>query len=234
VSTPGAPGAPGTPDAPDAIETRSFAIIDQEAGPDPLFQGRAWEIARRLVHATADFAILPDLRLPEAAIDAGVKALRAGAPVFADTEMARCGMTSRHLTPFGIRPRCLLDLPGVAERAAQNGGTRSRAAMELAAALLPGAIVAVGNAPTALLALVDQLRAGLTPALVVAMPVGFVNAAESKELCVAACEERNVPCLALMGRKGGSALAAAAINALAGLASARPSAPAGNREHGAP
>lgn len=212
-------------DAPEAIEAASFAIIDREAGENHPFNGRAWTIARRLVHTTADFDILPHLSIEDAAIDAGIAALRAGAALFTDTEMARCGMTPRHLEPFGITPRCLLTLPGVAERAAQHGGTRSRAAVKVAGEQLGGAIVAIGNAPTALLALMDHLQAGLpAPRLVVAMPVGFVNAAESKELFARLCAQRQVQglpapaCITLFGRKGGSTLAAATVNALAGLA----------------
>ena len=208
---------------PAAIEAESFAIIDREAaqaGLTRLFHGRAWKLARRLVHTTADFDILSHLHLPDAAIEAGIAALRARAAIFTDTEMARCGMTRRHLDPLGVRVRCLLDLPGVAERAAQTGGTRSRAAIELAGTELSGAVVAIGNAPTALLALLEQLEAGLAPpALVIAMPVGFVNAAESKDLFLKYCAAHSAPpCLALTGRKGGSTLAAAAVNALAGMA----------------
>lgn len=208
---------------PESIEAESFAIIDREAGLNRLFQGRAWDIARRLVHTTADFDILSSLRLSEAAIDAGVNALLNGAPIFTDTEMARCGMTRRHLGPLGVQAHCLLDLPGVAERAAAQGGTRSWAAMELAREQLKGAIVAIGNAPTALLALMEHLdTGGPAPALVIAMPVGFVNAAESKELFARRSAEQGGPaCITIMGRKGGSTLAAATVNALARLASER-------------
>ncbi len=206
----------------EAIEAASFAIIDREAGPDRPFQGRAWVVARRLVHTTGDFDILHHLRLDETAIEAGVAALRAGAALFTDTEMARHGMTRRHLEPLGVEPRCILSLPGAAEMARERGITRSRAAMELAGPSLAGSIVTVGNAPTALLALLEQLQGGgPVPALVVAMPVGFVNAAESKELFARWCAanpDRAPACIALMGRKGGSTLTAATVNALADLA----------------
>jgi len=207
---------------PEAIEAESFAIIDREIGPARPFAGRAWEVARRLVHTTADFDILNHLYIDETAVTAGVAAIRRGVSIFTDTDMARCGMPLRRLNPFGITPLCLLYLPGVAERAAQAGSTRAKAAFELAADRLGGSIVAVGNAPTALLALTDYLQGGgEPPALVVAMPVGFVNAAESKALFVRYCEaagEAAPACIAITGRKGGSPLAAATVNALAELA----------------
>ena len=206
---------------PESIEAESFAIIDREVGPDRPFTGRAWEVARRLVHTTADFSILEHLILPGAAIDAGIAALHRGAPVFVDTEMARHGMTRRHLEPLNIVPECILTIPGTLERAKEHGVTRSRAGMELALPRLGGAIVAVGNAPTALLALLEHLQQGVpAPALVIALPVGFVNARESKDLFLQYCAESpHAPaCIALRGRKGGSTLTAATVNALAKLA----------------
>ena len=207
--------------APEAIEAESFAIIDREVGPERPFIGRAWEVARRLVHTTADFSILDHLVVPDTAIDAGIAALHRGAPIFVDTEMARHGMTRRHLEPLGIAPECILSVPGTQERAKERGITRSRAGMELALPRLGGAIVAVGNAPTALLALIEYLQQGApAPALVIALPVGFVNASESKELFLQYCAETlHAPaCIALRGRKGGSTLTAATVNALAELA----------------
>jgi precorrin-8X/cobalt-precorrin-8 methylmutase len=202
--------------APDEIEARSFAIIDAEAGDPKPFTGRLWHVARRLVHTCADFDILPDLVLDDAGVDAGIAAIRAGASIFTDTEMARCGMVARRFAPFGCTVESLISLPGVAERARSTGSTRSAAAVALAGERLGGAIVAIGNAPTAVLALLDHLdKGGPAPALVVGMPVGFVNAAESKELLLERCP---VPHIALRGRKGGSTLAAATVNALAILA----------------
>ena len=201
---------------PASIERRSFAIIDAEAGDDKPFSGRCWEVARRLVHTTADFSILNTLILDDAAVDAGVAALRAGRPVFTDTRMVLAGMPERRLTPLGVSASCLLALPGVAERAGTLGITQSRAAMEIAGDSLGGAILAVGNAPTTLIALIRHLRdGGAPPALVIGMPVGFVNAAESKELLL---EERDLPSIVIRGRRGGSPLAAATVNALAEIA----------------
>lgn len=202
--------------APASIEQRSFAIIDAEAGEPKPFSGRCWEVARRLVHTTADFSILDSLVCTDVAVSAGVAALRAGRPIFTDTRMALAGMPKRRLDPLGVTAECLLGLPGVAERAKKHGTTQSRAAVEIAGDFLEDAILAVGNAPTALIALIRHLgEGGKAPALVIGMPVGFVNAAESKELLL---EETRVPSIVIRGRRGGSPLAAATVNALAEIA----------------
>ncbi|MDR2892819.1 MAG: precorrin-8X methylmutase [Deltaproteobacteria bacterium] len=213
---------------PEEIERRSFEIIEAELAElvrsgkisDALpFSGPVWEVARRLVHTSADYSLLPQMHIPETAVNLGVAALRSGAHIFTDTEMVRVGMPLRRLTPLGASAICLHTREGVGEYARQHGVTRSRAGMELAAPKLGGAVLAIGNAPTALLAFLDLLDAGKTelPALIIAMPVGFVNAAESKELLLQRPElaER---CIAIRGRRGGSPLAAAAVNALAEMA----------------
>ena len=200
---------------PDDIEARSFVIIDGEIPEPRPFTGHAWEIARRLVHASGDISLPGDLYLPEDAVRRGVRALRRGCSIFTDTRMASSGIPTRRLTPLNCSVRCLLDLPGVADKARSDNITRTRAAMLLAGEALADSIVAIGNAPTALLTLLELLDEGLPePALIIGMPVGFVNAAESKELLV----HSGHPCLALRGRKGGSPLAAAAVNALAVIA----------------
>lgn len=200
---------------PEAIESRSFAIIDAETPEPRPFAGEEWELARRLVHTTGDFDILQCLKFREHAVRVGVTALRNGALILTDTKMAEAGMPERRLAPLGARVCCMLSLPKVAELAAQKNQTRSRAAIEAAYPLLPGSILAVGNAPTALLGLLDYLdKGGTPPALVLAMPVGFVNAAESKALVW----KRTLPVITIVGRKGGSTLVAAAVNALAVIA----------------
>ena len=204
--------------SPEDIERRSFAIIDEEAGDPKPFSGPCWDVARRLVHTTADFSILKDLSIPLAAVQAGIAALRRGCTIYTDTEMVRSGIPTRRLDPLGATARCLLSLPGAADRARDRGITRSRAAVELAGESLAGSILAVGNAPTTLLALLEHLDAGgEAPFLVIGMPVGFVNAAESKALLLA---RPQIPAIILSGRRGGSPLAAATVNALAVLAAA--------------
>jgi precorrin-8X/cobalt-precorrin-8 methylmutase len=202
--------------APEAIEARSFAIIEAESAGMRTFAGKARRVALRLVHAAGDLSLLPDLHLPESAVEAGLAALRRGAWVFTDTEMARAGINPRRLEALGARIGCALSFPGVAEKARRRGITRSRAGMEALGRRLGGAVAVIGNAPTALLALLDYLDAGgAPPSLTIAMPVGFVNAAESKELIL---DRPDIPCLALRGRRGGSSLAAAALNALSLMA----------------
>lgn len=203
--------------APGDIEARSFAIIDAEVQPRP-FVGHAWEVARRLIHTCGDTALPAELILPDSAIAAGIAALQGGATIFTDTRMAQAGMPLRRLTPLGARVTSLPDLwdqSPPSATASSAGITRSRAAMLLAAPQLAGSIVAIGNAPTALLTLLELLEQGIAPpALIIGMPVGFVNAAESKALLA----QSPYPALILCGRKGGSPLVAAAVNALAIIA----------------
>ena len=202
--------------APEDIERHSFAVIDAEV-PDPRpFCGAEWAVARRLIHTTADFDLLNHLAFTPGAAAAGVRALREGAAVFTDTGMAAAGIPLRRLEPLGCSVTCLLRLPAVDETAKAQGLTRSLAAVRTAGPLLHRAIVAVGNAPTALLGLLDLLETNknIRPALVIGMPVGFVNALESKELL----QKYNIPSIVIKGRKGGSPLAAATVNALADLA----------------
>ena len=200
--------------APDAIEARSLAIIDAEVPEPRPFIGPHWNIVRRLIHTSADFELLDLVRFSPDAVQAGLAALKNGATIVTDTEMARCAMPPRRLTPLGCTVRCLLNDPTVVATAKANGGTRAAAAMDAALDTLPGPLVfAIGNAPTALLRLLKRLDAGApAPKLVIGMPVGFVNAAESKALLMTRAD---VPWIAIAGRKGGSALAGATVNALA-------------------
>lgn len=202
--------------APDTIEARSFEIIDSEVPEPRPFTGHQWEIARRLIHTSADFDLLNHLTIHPAAVAAGLAALRSGCTVFTDTEMARSGIPLRRMEPLGCRVQCLLNRPDVVAAAKVNGTTRAHAAMDAVRAELGGSIMAIGNAPTALIRFMEHLDAGgEAPALVIGMPVGFVNAAESKELLAG---QSAVPFIAIRGRKGGSPLAAATVNALAEIA----------------
>jgi precorrin-8X methylmutase len=134
--------------------------------------------------------------------------------IVTDTNMALAGISRPGLAKLGCEAVCYMADPAVAEAAKQAGTTRAVAAMHRAAREHPGAILAVGNAPTALLTIAEEIEAGLRPALVIGVPVGFVNVVESKETLFAVCEQHGVPVIAAMGRKGGSNVAAAICNAL--------------------
>jgi precorrin-8X/cobalt-precorrin-8 methylmutase len=196
---------------PAAIYARSFATVRAEAAIDGLDDGMAG-LAVRLVHACGMPDIVADLAYSVRAADAGREALRAGAPVICDCEMVRAGISVARL-PASNDLLCTLNDPRTQERARSLGTTRSAAAVDLWDDRLAGAVVAIGNAPTALFRLLERLDAGAPrPALILAFPVGFVGATESKaEL---ASNPRGIPFVALRGRRGGSALAAAAVNAL--------------------
>ena len=155
-----------------------------------------------------------NLRFTPGAAAAGVAAMRAGAVVITDTNMALAGITKPGLAKLGGQALCFMADPAVAAAAKAAGSTRAAAAMHRAAREYPGAVLAVGNAPTALLTIADEIESGLRPALVIAVPVGFVNVVESKERLFAVCTQYGVPAIAAMGRKGGSNVAAAICNAL--------------------
>ncbi len=203
------------PCAPDQIENTSMAIIDSEV-PDKPFSGLEWLIARRMVHTTADFDLLSHIMFSPGAVDAGMTALKKGCVVYTDTQMARMGIPLRRMTPLGCEVRCLLGDPRVETLAKKNTTTRTRASVDLAFAdhgLGADSIYVIGNAPTALIRLLELVEEGKArPALIVGMPVGFVNAAESKELLIA---RNTIPFITIRGRKGGSALAACVINQMA-------------------
>jgi precorrin-8X/cobalt-precorrin-8 methylmutase len=199
---------------PHEIEAKSFAIIDAEAGPHN-FAPDEWKIVRRMIHTTADFEYMQMVRISNNAVAAGVNAIQNGCIVITDTNMAKTGIRKDLLAGFGSRCECLMADPRVAEQATERGVTRARVAVEKAAQIMENGIYVVGNAPTALLHLLDMINnKAANPALVVGLPVGFVNAAESK----AALVETKIPYISNVGRKGGSNVAASVINALALIA----------------
>ena len=160
-----------------------------------------------MIHATADFDYAEQLRFTPGAAERGVQALRAGGVIVTDTNMALAGVSKPALAKLGGAAFCYMADPTVAAAAKAAGTTRAVAAMSHAAALHPGAVFAVGNAPTALFALCDAMEAGqFRPALVIGVPVGFVNVVESKERLMAVCGRLGVPAIAAMGRKGGSSV----------------------------
>lgn len=197
---------------PAAIYAKSFATVQQEARLDRFPAGMA-RLATRLIHSCGMVEVADRLAFSPDAFEAGQAALANGAPVLADCEMVAAGIIRRYL-PAGNEVVVTLNDSSVPARAAEIGNTRSAAAVELWADRLDGAVVAIGNAPTALFRLLEMLDEGAPrPAVILGFPVGFVGAAESKaEL---ARDPRGCDFVALRGRRGGSAMAASAVNALA-------------------
>lgn len=218
-TAPGAPSAPAAPAPsydylrdPDEIYRRSFATIrnevDLSAVPPDLEP-----LLVRMIHAAGDPGVGADLAWTPGVATAGRRALAAGAPILVDAEMVAAGIIRARL-PAGNTVLCTLHEPGVAEAAKATGTTRSAAAVDRWRGRLEGAVVAIGNAPTALFRLLELIDEGAPkPALILGFPVGFVGASESKEALIA--HPGGVPYVTLRGRRGGSAFAAAAVNALA-------------------
>ena len=204
-----------------AIEHDSFAIIDAEAGPHD-YTPEQWPLVRRMIHANADFEFNGLTAFHPDAMQAGLAAvLRGNTPVVADVEKICVGLSRPRLAHFGMHTHHYISDPDVIERAHAEETTRAVQAMRKAwrEGTLEGAIVGIGNAPTALYEVIRLIREeGVRPALVVAMPVGFVSAVESKAEMMQVTE---VPWIAIRGRKGGSTLVVAAIHALLGLAEAQ-------------
>lgn len=204
-----------------AIEHDSFAIIDAEVGPHA-YTSQQWPVVRRMIHANADFDFNGLTAFHPQAVQAGIVAIRrGGTPVVADVEMICSGLSKPRLAHFGMAAHHFIGNADVIAQAQAENTTRAVQAMRKAwrLGLLQGAVVAIGNAPTALLEVVRLIRdEGLRPALVVGMPVGFVSAAESK---AAMAELRSVPWIVIHGRKGGSTLVVAALHALLSLAEAQ-------------
>ena len=195
-----------------AIYERSFRIIRAEADLARFASPVEERTAVRIIHACGMVEVASDILFAPGACAAAEAALKAGAPILCDAEMVARGVTRARL-PAGNEVICTLQDPRVPALAAAMGTTRSAAAMELWKPHLKGAIVAIGNAPTSLFRLLEMFDEGCDlPAAVIGMPVGFVGAAESKEALV---EDGRAPWLVVRGRKGGSAMTAAAINALA-------------------
>lgn len=194
-----------------AIYDRSFQIIRSEADLSR-FSGTAERVVVRMIHACGMTDLPPDVEISPGACEAAEAALRAGAPILCDAKMVANGVTRTRL-PAANTVICTLDDPRTPGLAAKLGTTRSAAAMELWREQMEGAVILIGNAPTALFRLLEMLDEGAPlPAAVIGIPVGFVGAAESKE---ALSRDGRVPFIVVHGRRGGSAMAAAAVNALA-------------------
>ena len=192
------------------IEKRSFEIITEELG-DRTFPPDIAPVVKRVIHTTADFDYADNLVFSEGAVARARKAIEAGAHIVTDTNMAKAGINKKILAQFGGEVHCFVADEDVAAEAKARGVTRSTVSMERAARLDVPLIFAIGNAPTALVEIRRLVDAGtLSPELVIGVPVGFVNVVESKELIV----ESGVPHIVARGRKGGSNVAAAIVNAL--------------------
>ncbi|MDR0308989.1 MAG: precorrin-8X methylmutase [Coriobacteriales bacterium] len=196
---------------PKGIETRSFELITEGlAGKlrDPEYES----IIKRVIHTTADFDYADNLVFSEGVKAKAQAALKAGAHLVTDTKMAMSGINKKATAQLGCTVDCFIDAPEVVEAARNSGGTRARAAVDHASQTLGEPLVfVVGNAPTTLIRLKELVDAGqLNPALIIAVPVGFVNVVESKELIC----NMSVPHIVAKGRKGGSNVAAAIVNAL--------------------
>ena len=192
------------------IETRSFEIITQELGDTPLVPGTEL-IVKRCIHTSADFDYAKNLCFSDHVVDKAIQAIKEGACIVTDTQMAKAGINKKALARYGGEVYCFMSDEDVAKSAKENGTTRAVASMEKAAAMGKDLIFAIGNAPTALVHLYEMIKDGrIHPRLVIGVPVGFVNVVQSKELIM----ETEVPYIVARGRKGGSNIAACICHAL--------------------
>lgn len=195
---------------PKDIEARSFEIIEQELG-DAELDAMQKPIIKRAIHTTADFDYLENLYFSDGVVEKMIKAIKNGADIVTDTNMARAGINKKLLAKFGGEVYCFMADEDIAKAAKSNGTTRAAASMDKAAKLNGDVIFAIGNAPTALMRLCELIDEGrINPAAVIGVPVGFVNVVQSKEMIM----ERKVPQIVARGRKGGSNVAAAICNAV--------------------
>ncbi|MBQ4000725.1 MAG: precorrin-8X methylmutase [Oscillospiraceae bacterium] len=194
---------------PREIEKRSLEIIESELAVDIPQENLA--VVKRVIHTTADFDYAVNLTFSDGAVEKALKALRSGCDIVTDTQMAKSGINKAAAEKLGINIYCFMSDPDVAAEAKERGCTRAKVSMEKAAKVAGSGIFAIGNAPTALIMLREMIEEGtISPRLVVGVPVGFVNVVESKEEIMQA----EVPYIVARGRKGGSTVAAAIINAL--------------------
>jgi precorrin-8X/cobalt-precorrin-8 methylmutase len=196
------------------IEKRSMAMIDEEAGLHD-YDELEWIIVRRVIHATADFDFARQnaIVFHKDAIASGLKAIASRCAIVGDSDIVLAGLNKKSVQDFGLRSICRISDPDIANEAKTSNKTRAEVAMRRSASDINNGIVAIGNAPTALYEIIRMVKEDVKPALVIGIPVGFVSAAESKEELVNA----NVPFITNRGRKGGSIVVAAVINALFGI-----------------
>ncbi|MCY3544647.1 MAG: precorrin-8X methylmutase [Chloroflexi bacterium] len=199
---------------PDEIDRRSLEMVEDAMPPTPHLTARERYVLGRIVRAEGEPQIVGSVRFSDGAVERGTAAIRAGATIVTDVRMVEVGTSKALLRRTGNPITTMIDAPSVAERAKREGITRSAAAIRELTPQIDDAVVAVGNAPTALLALLDCVDEGkATPALIIGMPVGFVACAESKDELA----KRSVPHITILGNRGGSSAAAATLNALLSL-----------------
>ena len=192
------------------IEARSFEIITQELGDCPLVPGTE-PIVKRCIHTSADFDYARNLCFSENVVEKALEAIRKGADIVTDTQMAKAGINKKALAKYGGEVYCFMSDKDVAAKAKEQGSTRAVASMDKAAKMGKPLIFAIGNAPTALIRLYELVEEKkISPYLIIGVPVGFVNVVQSKELIM----ETNAPYIVARGRKGGSNIAACICNAL--------------------
>lgn len=198
---------------PSEIEHRSFEIIRQELKEaEIILPEENALVIERCIHTSADFDYAQNLAFSEGAVEKALKAIREGASIVTDTQMGRSGINKKCLAKYGGEVYCFMSDEDVAEKARKNGTTRAVASMEKACELEKKLIFAIGNAPTALIRLYELIKEGkISPELVIAVPVGFVNVVQSKELILTL---EDVPYIVARGRKGGSNIAACICNAI--------------------
>ena len=195
---------------PDQIETQSFEIIGEILG-DKELDPRYEAVIKRCIHTSADFEYADAMYFTDGVIEKIQDAIKNGAYIVTDTTMARAGINKKRIEKYGGEVLCFIGDPDVGVEASLRGVTRSMVSMEKASRLDRPVIFAIGNAPTALISIHDLIKAGkLSPVAVIGVPVGFVNVIESKEMII----DSGVPCIVARGRKGGSNIAAAIVNAI--------------------
>ena len=200
---------------PEEIECESMRIISEElALRNICLSDENAAVAKRVIHTTADFDYAESLFFSMEAVSRGIAALKKGTTLVTDTNMALAGVSKPGLSRLKSSAVCYMADPEVAEQAASLGVTRAVISVRHAVKKNPGCIYAVGNAPTALFELAEQIKKGFRPSLIIAVPVGFVNVVEAKETIIEICTETDIPVIASLGRKGGSTVAAAICNAL--------------------
>ena len=200
---------------PSEIEKESMRIIADELqrrGCD--FPEDELPIIMRAIHTTADFDYSENLVFTDNAVKRAKEALRAGIPIITDTNMALSGINKKIPEKQGCSLQCFMAEPGIAKDAERNGVTRAYASMSYAASHYENAAFAIGNAPTALIRLCELMDEGYRPAFIIAVPVGFVNVVESKEMILSSCKTHDIPLIVSMGNKGGSTVAAGIMNAI--------------------